>query len=116
MISSGYQPPLAKVATQPFDGLARSDCVWLWAPNGRRSSSAFCGVRWPRRHSDSRWALAGSFALHQVLGAYLFGIEPSDIGTYSAAVLLMSAALVAVCAVPAFRASRVDPLTALRHE
>ena len=60
--------------------------------------------------------VAGSFALHRVLGAYLFGIEPSDIGTYAAAVLLMSAALVAVCAVPAFRASRVDPLTALRHD
>ena len=60
--------------------------------------------------------VAGSFALNQVLEAYLYGIEPSGIGTYAAAVLLMSAVLVSACAVPAFRASRVDPLTALRHE
>ncbi len=62
--------------------------------------------------------VAGSLALHQVLGGYiyLFGIEPSYVGTYAAVVLLMSAALVAACAVPAFRASRVDPLTALRHD
>ena len=60
--------------------------------------------------------LAASFALHRVLGAYLYGIEPSDAGTYAAVVLLMSAVMVAACAVPAFRASRVDPITTLRHE
>ena len=60
--------------------------------------------------------VAASFALHRVLGAYLYGIEPSDVGTYAAVVLLMSAVIVAACAVPAFRASRVDPVTTLRHE
>ena len=60
--------------------------------------------------------VAASFALHRVLGAYLYGIEPSDAGTYAAVVLLMSAVIVAACAVPAFRASRVDPITTLRHE
>ena len=62
--------------------------------------------------------VAGSFAVHQVLGAYfyVFGIEPSYVGTYAAVVLLTSATLVTVCAVPAFRAWTVDPLTALRHD
>ena len=60
--------------------------------------------------------VAASFALHRVLGAYLYGIEPSDAATYAAVVLLMSAVIVAACAVPAFRASRVDPITTLRHE
>ena len=60
--------------------------------------------------------VAASFALHRVLGAYMYGIEPSDVGTYAVVVLLMSAVMVAACAVPAFRASRVDPITTLRHE
>ncbi len=84
---------------------------------GRRS--VFLGVLAPAIAPPAlglALGVAASFALHRVLGAYLYGIEPSDAGTYAAVVLLMSAVIVAACAVPAFRASRVDPNTTLRHE
>jgi putative ABC transport system permease protein len=46
----------------------------------------------------------------------LFGVSPWDIGTFVsiAAILVLSA--IAASAIPAIRAMRVDPMTALRYE
>lgn len=50
------------------------------------------------------------------LAAYLFGVQPVDVLSFAVvAVLLLVVSLVA-CAVPAVRAARVDPLTALRQQ
>jgi putative ABC transport system permease protein len=58
--------------------------------------------------------LGGSLALMRGLRTMLFGIEPTDpITLVSVGVSLMVVALLAV-AVPAWRAMRVDPVTALR--
>jgi ABC-type antimicrobial peptide transport system permease subunit len=46
----------------------------------------------------------------------LFGIAPSDLVTFAGAALLIGVAAMAACAVPALRAARVDPVTALRNE
>ncbi len=60
--------------------------------------------------------LAAAVAATRVLSTLLFGLTPRDPATLagSAAVLLIAGTL-AAC-VPAWRASRVDPMTALRHE
>lgn len=57
-----------------------------------------------------------AFACTRLVESKLFGLAPTDPGTFAAAtlVLLMVAALAGF--VPAYRAARVDPLTALRHE
>jgi putative ABC transport system permease protein len=57
-----------------------------------------------------------SFALTRVLAAYLFQVTPTDPATFAGVAALL--ATVAFCAsyVPARRASRVDPLIALRTE
>jgi ABC-type antimicrobial peptide transport system permease subunit len=59
--------------------------------------------------------LLGSLAVMRGLRAILFGIEPTDpITLVSVGVSLMLVALLAV-AIPALRAMRVDPITALRQ-
>jgi predicted permease len=58
----------------------------------------------------------GAFALTRFLSGLLFGVSSVDVVTFlSMAALLIAVTLVA-CYVPARRASRVDPLIALRYE
>ncbi len=58
--------------------------------------------------------IAGGWMLSRLVGSFLFRVEPHDPIVYaSAAALLLAAGLVAAL-IPARRASRVDPVTALR--
>ncbi|HEY7112732.1 MAG TPA: ABC transporter permease [Thermoanaerobaculia bacterium] len=60
--------------------------------------------------------LAGAFAVTRMLEGMLFGVTSSDAVTFTGAVLVLGAVAIAACAVPALRASRIDPIRALRHE
>jgi ABC-type antimicrobial peptide transport system permease subunit len=60
--------------------------------------------------------LAGAFFLARFLRSLLFGISPSDGPTILVVVVTMTAVVVAATYLPAVRASRIDPILALRHE
>jgi predicted permease len=53
-------------------------------------------------------------ALTGLLSSVLYGVTPTDAGVFSTVVLLLFAVALVAAAVPAWRASRVDPLVALR--
>ncbi len=60
--------------------------------------------------------LAGSLALSQLVRSLLFGIAPYDWTSYTAAILLLAVVGFLVSALPARRATAVDPMVALRYE
>jgi putative ABC transport system permease protein len=60
--------------------------------------------------------LAISLFTVQLIRALLYGIQPIDAATFIAVPLLLSAVASFACYIPAHRASRIDPMVALRHE
>jgi putative ABC transport system permease protein len=60
--------------------------------------------------------LGGSLLLSRFLESQLYGVSGTDLTTYTAVALLLVLAALAATAVPALRASRLDPIQALRTE
>jgi ABC-type antimicrobial peptide transport system permease subunit len=60
--------------------------------------------------------LIGAVMLTQFLQTLLFDVTPTDPITFGVITALLSLVAMLACLIPAQRASRVDPLVALRHE
>jgi predicted permease len=85
------------------------DVVWLVLRDGLRmtvTGAAIGGIS----------AFALSRVLKEQLKGQLFRVESTDPATFAAVVVLLAGVSLLACYIPARRALRVDPLTALRHE
>ncbi len=79
----------------------------LWLVMGQGLKLVFAGLA---------LGLAGSFALMQMMKTLLFGVSAADPLTFAASALLLALVALVACWIPARRATKVDPLIALRCE
>ena len=86
-------------------GAARGDILRMILGQGLRT--IFIGVA---------IGIAGSLALTRTVQSLLFGVTPTDPLTFGGVTLLLVGAALLACYIPARRATRVDPMLALRYE
>jgi predicted permease len=86
-------------------GAERSDLVRLVVGEGMRVAVIGAAV-----------GLAGALLLTRLMTSLLYGVKPTDPATFIGVALLLTAVALTASWIPARRATRVDPLTALRHE
>jgi putative ABC transport system permease protein len=60
--------------------------------------------------------VAGAFVLSRFMANLLYGVRPNDATTYAVVVTMVTAVALLASYVPARRATRVDPVSALRCE
>ena len=60
--------------------------------------------------------LAGAFALTRLMTTLLFSVRPTDAATFATVSIGLLIVALFACFIPAWRATKVDPLVALRHE
>jgi len=86
-------------------GASRADVVRLVVLDGLRLTIAGVAV-----------GLAVSFAITRLIVGLLFDVSPTDIVTFSVVPAVLAVAALGASYLPALRATRIDPLIALRYE
>lgn len=86
-------------------GARRNQLVWLVLRQGMKMVAIGLVV-----------GLAGACALGPVLSGFIHEVQPRDLRVICSAALILAAVALLACLFPARRATRIDPMTALRDE
>jgi putative ABC transport system permease protein len=86
-------------------GAAPADVLRLVVSEGMRPALAGIGL-----------GACGALALGGVLSKLVFGVSPADPVTFLAVALALATVAVLACVIPAYRATRIHPVIALRNE
>jgi putative ABC transport system permease protein len=94
-----------ELAIRVAHGATTSDILRLVVANGLTLAAAGVGL-----------GLAGAALLRRLLEGMLYGVSAADPVAYAIAAAVLTTAALAASLIPAWRAARVDPLTALRAD
>ncbi|HEX5086094.1 MAG TPA: FtsX-like permease family protein [Blastocatellia bacterium] len=86
-------------------GAGQGDILWLVIWQGMKLTLAGVAI-----------GLAGALALTRLMKTLLFGVGANDTLTFSSIALLLALVALIACWIPARRATRVNPIIALRRE
>lgn len=105
MVSYSVSRRLREMGIRMALGAKRKDVLWLVLVQGARV--AFLGIA---------VGIAGALGLTRLMASLLFGMTATDPTTYLAAATVLTLVALFASYVPARRATRVDPMAALRHQ
>jgi putative ABC transport system permease protein len=105
VVAYGVSQRTQEIGIRMAIGAGRGDVLRLIVGGGLRLALVGVGV-----------GLAGALALSGVLRTMLFGVTSSDPASYAGTAVMLVAIASLACYVPARRATRLDPVLALRQE
>jgi putative ABC transport system permease protein len=105
VLSTLVRQRTAEIGMRMVFGAPRSSILTLVVGEGLRLSAAGIVI-----------GLAGAFAITRVMASLLVGVNPTDPVTFAAIVILFGLIALTASWIPARRASRLDPIAAIREE
>jgi putative ABC transport system permease protein len=105
MLSYNVRRRLREIGIRLALGATVSDVLRLVVLEGMRLSAIGIAI-----------GIAGALAFARVVSTMIFGIHPTDAATYASVGALLATTSLLACFVPAWRATRVQPLKVLRDE
>jgi predicted permease len=105
VLSTAVRQRTAEIGVRVALGASRRSVFGLVVGQGMKLSALGLAV-----------GLVAAFALTRSMTTMLVGVQPTDLPTYAAIIVLFIAIALVACSLPARRAARLDPLNALRSD